>query len=58
VSTSTARKRKQRALEELGRIVLPVEVDEAAACVALVDAGFITPNEQDDRQKLAERCRR
>ena len=34
--------------ERAGKIVLQVEVDEAALAVALVDAGLIAPEDQDD----------
>jgi len=51
--SSTARKRKQRGLEDAGLIELTVTVDEVSLLVGLVDAGFITVNEQDDRDKVA-----
>lgn len=54
MGSPAARKRKQRRLEDSGLIELTVTVDEAALCVALVDAGFITPNEQADREKVAK----
>jgi hypothetical protein len=47
------RQRRHRELERNGLIVLPVVVDEAAMSVAMVDAGLISINDQDDRQKLA-----
>lgn len=47
------RQRRHRAREHEGRITLPVDVDEAALAVALVDAGFLAINDQDDRRKLA-----
>lgn len=46
------RKRDQRERERRGLVIVPVEIDEAAVCVALVDAGLIAPHEQDDRKKI------
>jgi uncharacterized membrane protein len=48
------RQRRHRMREHDGRITLPVEVDEAALSVALVDAGLIAINDQNDRRKLAQ----
>ena len=38
--------------EATGRVVLAVETDEAALCAALIEGGFISPNDQDDRRRL------
>jgi hypothetical protein len=51
--TAADRKRKQRSLEGAGLIELTVTVDEVSLLVGLVDAGFLTVNEQDDRDKVA-----
>ena len=52
-SSAADRQRLHRAREDKGRVVLPVVVDEAALAVALVDAGLIVINDQNDRRKLA-----
>jgi hypothetical protein len=51
--TAADRKRKQRCLEDQGLIELTITVDEASLWVALVDARFLDPNDQDDREKVA-----
>jgi len=50
---SAARKQRCRGRQAAGKICLTVEVDEAALCVALVDSGFLRPEQQDDRAALA-----
>ena len=50
--TAAARQRLHRYRESNGRVVLAVEADEAALCAALIDGGFISPNDQDDRKRL------
>jgi hypothetical protein len=52
IQAATNRKRAQRTRERQGRIVVRVEADEAALCTALVDGGFISVNDQIDKQKL------
>jgi hypothetical protein len=47
------RRARKLARAAAGRIVLSIEVDEAAICVALVDARLLSPCDQDDRKKLA-----
>lgn len=46
MSTAAHRQRAHRLREANGRIVLQIEVDDAALCAALVDGGFISPNDQ------------
>jgi hypothetical protein len=50
--SAAARQRLHRTRESSGRVVLGIEVDEAALCAALVAGGFISPNCADDRKKL------
>jgi hypothetical protein len=52
-SAARTRQRVHRARKHRGRITLPIEVDEVALPIALVDAGLISVNEQEDRRKLA-----
>lgn len=52
MSSAAARQRLHRSREANGRVVLAVEADEAALCAALIDGGFISPNDQDDRRRL------
>jgi hypothetical protein len=50
---ATDRQRKHRAREDKGRAVLLVDVDEVALSAALLEAGLIGVNDQNNRQKLA-----
>lgn len=52
-SNAAARKRRHRARERRGVVVLPVEVDEAAFVDALVADGLLGPDEVPDRHQLA-----
>jgi hypothetical protein len=52
-SAARIRQRAHRARERQGKITLPVDVDEVALACALVDAGLIAVDEQEDRRKLA-----
>jgi hypothetical protein len=47
------RKRRERSRAAAGRIRLAVELDEAALTAGLLEAGLITPADQDDPRKLA-----
>lgn len=51
-TAAAARQRLYRQREANGKLVLSVEVSEADLCTALVDGGFISTNDQDDREKL------
>jgi hypothetical protein len=55
--TAAARQRLHRLRELSGRVVLAIEVDEAALCAALIDGGFISPNDQDRKRLEAELSR-
>jgi hypothetical protein len=52
VNTAAARQRLHRIREANGRVMLMVEVGEAALAAGLVDARLISPTCTDDRKKL------
>ena len=56
---STAeRKRRYRERQSNGLVVLPIEVDEVALSLALVDAGLLAPDDGDNREQLARALER
>ncbi len=48
----SARNRRYHARQKDGQIVLPLVVDEVAIIEALIDRGWLSPADQDDRKKV------
>ncbi len=53
MSTPAARQRAYRARRGAGRMVLRITVDDVAVPTALVEAGFLAFEKQDDRKAVA-----
>jgi hypothetical protein len=51
---STARVHRFRQRQEIGRVVLSIEVDETALIEALIKNGMLEPTQVDDKDAIAE----